>query len=147
MTKLVSCLAPILPHYIILHKGSMGLLIMKRRLYSGESKIYKITRCTKGEFFTQTREGGGTSWVCSIIMMFTLEMLKGGGGGRSCVGFYKCFSLIVGFAIIIAIWPRKVVSCRDFILRTVATFWAMSLVGIYPGRGLTNDFFAGKNSW
>ena len=27
-----------------------------------------------------------------------------------------------------------VVSCRDFILRAVATFWAMSLVGIYPGR-------------
>ena len=24
--------------------------------------------------------------------------------------------------------------CRDFILRAVATFWAMSLVGIYPGR-------------
>ena len=50
------------------------------------------------------------------------------------VGVCKCLSLIVGFAITVAIWPRKVVSCRDFILRTVATFWAMSLVGIYPGR-------------
>ena len=68
----------------------------------------------------------------------------GGGGGRghvarlnfktSCVGVYKCLSLIVGFAVTVAIWPREVVSCRDFILRAVATFWAMSLVGIYPGR-------------
>ena len=51
------------------------------------------------------------------------------------VGVYiKCLSLIVGFAVIVATWPREVVSCRDFILRAVATFWAMSLVGIYPGR-------------
>ena len=47
---------------------------------------------------------------------------------------YKCLSLIVGFAVTVAIWPREVVSCHDFVLRTVATFWAMSLVGIYPGR-------------
>ena len=52
----------------------------------------------------------------------------------SCVGVYKCLSLIFGFAVTIAIWPREVVSCRDFILRTVPTFWAMSLVRIYPGR-------------
>ena len=50
------------------------------------------------------------------------------------VGVYKCLSLIVGFAVTVAIWPREVVSCRDFILRAVATFWAMSLVGIYPDR-------------
>ena len=50
------------------------------------------------------------------------------------VGVYKCLSLIVGFAVTIAVWPREVVSCRVFILRAVATFWAMSLVGIYPGR-------------
>ena len=50
------------------------------------------------------------------------------------VGVYKCLSLIVGFAITVTIWPREVVSCRDFILRAVVTFWAMSLVGIYPGR-------------
>ena len=31
-------------------------------------------------------------------------------------------------------WPREVVSCRDFILPSVATFWVMSLVGIYPAR-------------
>ena len=37
------------------------------------------------------------------------------------VGVYKCLSLIVGFAVTVAIWPREVVSCRDFILRTVAT--------------------------
>ena len=29
---------------------------------------------------------------------------------------------------------REVGSCLDFILGAVATFWAMSLVGIYPGR-------------
>ena len=55
----------------------------------------------------------------------------------SCVSVFKCLSLIVGFAVTVAIWPREVVSCRDFILCTVATFWAMSLVGIYPGRALT----------
>ena len=50
------------------------------------------------------------------------------------VGVYKCLSLTVGFAITVTIWQRQVVSCRDFILRAVATSWAMSLVGIYPGR-------------
>ena len=50
------------------------------------------------------------------------------------VGVFKHLSLIVGFAVTVTIWPREVVSCRDFILRAVATFWAMSLVGIYPGR-------------
>ena len=69
---------------------------------------------------------------------------RGGRGGRSHVahlnfktsgvGVYNCLSLIVGFAVTVAIWPREVVSCRDFILCTAATFWAMSLVGIYPGR-------------
>ena len=67
----------------------------------------------------------------------------GGGGGSyvarlnfktSRVGVYKCLSLIVGFAVTVAIWPREVVSCGDFILHAVATFWAMALVGIYPGR-------------
>ena len=47
-------------------------------------------------------------------------------------------SLIFGFAVTVAIWPREVVSCRDFILRAVATFWAMSLVGIDPGRASFN---------
>ena len=46
------------------------------------------------------------------------------------VGVYKCLSLIVGFAVTVAIWPREAVSCRDSILRAVATFSAMSLVGI-----------------
>ena len=50
------------------------------------------------------------------------------------VGVYNCLSLIVGFTVTVAIWLRQVVSCCDFILRTAATFWAMSLVGIYPGR-------------
>ena len=38
------------------------------------------------------------------------------------VGVYKCLSLIVGFAVTVAIWPREVVSCRDFMLRPVVTF-------------------------
>ena len=71
-----------------------------------------------------------------------VEALPGGGRSHvahlnfktSGVGVYKCLLLIVGFAVTVAIWLREVVSCRDFILRAVATFWAMSLVGIYPGR-------------
>ena len=43
-------------------------------------------------------------------------------------------ALIVNFAITVAIWPREVVCCGDFILCAAAIFWAMSLVGIYPGR-------------
>ena len=43
-------------------------------------------------------------------------------------------SLILGFAVAVAIWLRELVSCRDFILRSVATFWVMSLIRIYPGR-------------
>ena len=57
----------------------------------------------------------------------------------SCVGVYKCLSLIVGFAVTVAIWPREVVSCRDFILRAITTFWAMSLIGIYLGRASVLD--------
>ena len=66
----------------------------------------------------------------------------GGGGGHvarlnfkmSRVGVYKCLSLIVGFTVPVTIWPREVASCHYFILRAVATFWAMLLVGIYLGR-------------
>ena len=46
----------------------------------------------------------------------------------------KHLSLILSFIVTVAIWPREVVSCRDFILHFVATFWVTSLVGIYPGR-------------
>ena len=71
---------------------------------------------------------------------------KGGGGSHVArlnfkttrIGVYKFLSLIVGFAVTVEIWPREVVSSRDFILRAVATFWAMSLVGIYPGRASGN---------
>ena len=67
---------------------------------------------------------------------------EGGGGPhvavlnfkKSHVDVYKCLPLIVGFTITVATWLREVVCCRDFILHAVATFWAMSLVGIYPGR-------------
>ena len=73
---------------------------------------------------------------------------RGQGGGSHvarlnfkmpCVGVYKCLSLIISFAVTVAIWPREVVSCRDFILRAVVTFWAMSLVGIYPGTAFCVD--------
>ena len=68
---------------------------------------------------------------------------RGGGGGShvahlnfktSRVGVYKCLLLIVSFAVTVAIWPREVVLCGDFILCAVATFSAMLLVKIYPGR-------------
>ena len=72
------------------------------------------------------------------------EALPGGGGGgshvthlkfkTSRVSVYKCLSFTVGFAVTVAIWLREVVSCHDFILRAINTFWAMLLVGIYPGR-------------
>ena len=75
---------------------------------------------------------------------YIIEALLGGRGGEvhvahlnfetSCVGVYKCLSLIVSFSVTFSIWSREVVSCRDFILSTVATFWAMLLVRIYPGR-------------
>ena len=64
---------------------------------------------------------------------------RGGGGGShvallnfkmSRVSVYKCLSLIVSFAVTVAIWPKEVVSCRDFILCAVATLCAKSLVGI-----------------
>ena len=44
---------------------------------------------------------------------------------------HRSLSHILGFAITVAIWPREVFACRDFILGSVATFWVMSLVGIY----------------
>ena len=65
---------------------------------------------------------------------------RGGGEGShvshlnfkpSRVSVYKCLSLIVGFAVSVAIWPREVVSSR---ISFYALSWAMSLVGIYPGR-------------
>ena len=78
---------------------------------------------------------------CNRDVTNSNEVLPGGGVHvtrlnfkTSCVGVYKCLLPIVGFAVTVAIWPREVVSCRDFILRAVPTFWAMSLVGIYPGR-------------
>ena len=49
-------------------------------------------------------------------------------------------SLIVSFAVTVAIWSREVVSCRDFILRAVAIAWAMSLVRIYRGRASSLNF-------
>ena len=57
------------------------------------------------------------------------------------VGVYKSLSLIVSFAVTVAIWLREVVFCRDFILRAVAIFWAILLVGIYPGRASRFSIF------
>ena len=71
--------------------------------------------------FTEALPGGGSHVACLNFK-------------TSCVGIYRCLSLIVSFAVTVTIWPREVVSCRDFILPAVTTFWAMSLVGIYPGR-------------
>ena len=48
--------------------------------------------------------------------------------------YHRSLSLSLGLDVTVGILPRKDVFCRDFILCAVATFWAMSLVGIYPGR-------------
>ena len=37
---------------------------------------------------------------------------------------------------------EEVVACRNFILGSVATFWVMSLVGIYPGRASDQLIFS-----
>ena len=75
-----------------------------------------------------------------------VRLCQGGGSHDTrlnfktpCVGVYKCLSLIVSFAVTVTVWLREVVSCRDFILHTVATFWAMSLVEIYPSRASVAD--------
>ena len=69
--------------------------------------------------------------MADFIRAVTKEALPGVGEGAhvarldfktSRVGVYKCLSLIVGFAVTVAIWQREVVSCHDFILRAVATF-------------------------
>ena len=87
--------------------------------------------------------------MSGTIGIFISEALPGAEGGchvarlnfkTSCVGVYKCLSFTVGFAVTVAIWPREVVSCHDFILRAVATFWALSHVGIYPGRASLVSF-------
>ena len=51
---------------------------------------------------------------------------------------------ILGFDVSVGILPRKIVVCRDFISRAVATFWVMSVVGIYPGRA---SLYPRQNSW
>ena len=80
-----------------------------------------------------------TNWFLATIKW---GPARGRGGSHvahlnlitSRVVVYKCLSPIVSFAVIVAIWPREIVSCRDFILCDVTAFWAMLLVGIYPGR-------------
>ena len=83
------------------------------------------------------------TWYRHLIIMRPCQ----GGGSQvarlnfktSRVSVYKCLSLIVGFAVTVTIWPREVVSCRNFPFLAVATFWAMSLVGIYPGSASIMD--------
>ena len=48
--------------------------------------------------------------------------------------------LILGLDVSVGILLGKDVSCRYFILCAVATFWAMSLVGIYPVRASSMDY-------
>ena len=82
--------------------------------------------------------------ICTINTMRT-EALPGGSHvaclnvKTSCVGVYKCLSLIVGFAITVTIWPREVVSCSDFILPTVTNFWATSCCD-RSGRQIMEDY-------
>ena len=66
----------------------------------------------------------GCAFSSQVNFFYSLFILQGGpaGGGdhvarlnfkTSRVGVYKCLSLIVGFVVIVAIWPREVVSCGD----------------------------------
>ena len=72
------------------------------------------------------------------------ETLPGGGGGNvahlnfkaSRVGIYRCSLLIVGFAITVTIWPRVVVSCREFHFTHCHYF--LGHVACHSGR--TGDF-------
>ena len=80
-----------------------------------------------------------TESLPSVLTKLCIKLLVGSHVAclnfkRSRVGVYKCLSLIASFAVTVTIWLREVVSCRDFILGAVVTFWEMSLVGIYPGR-------------
>ena len=45
--------------------------------------------------------------------------------------------LIVGFAVTVAIWPREVVSCRNFILRAVGYFLGHVASPNLPWQGLS----------
>ena len=111
----------------------------KEELYSTLSLFNQMYKCAP---VTYCPIQGGVAIL--LGMLHAKERpCQGGGGGvhvarlnfkTSRDGVYKCLSLIVGLAVTVAIWLREVVSCRDFILRAVATFWAMLLVGIYPGR-------------
>ena len=109
-----------------------------------EAKRYHLLKrlklkCVNVLYFLVCRKECGCIFYPKIPFHI-IEALPGGSHvaclnfKTSCVGVYKCLSLIVGFAVTVAIWPREVVSCCDFILRAVATFWAMSLVRIYPSR-------------
>ena len=51
--------------------------------------------------------------------------------------YRRSLSLILRLDVTVGILPRKDVFCCDFILCAVATFWAMSVVGNYPGGGST----------
>ena len=79
--------------------------------------------------------GNYICWSKDLIHCMThINNERGPAGGRgpfhvahlnfktSRVGVYKCLLLIVRFAVTVTIWPREVVSCRDFILRAVALF-------------------------
>ena len=114
--------------------STMAIVINLKAFFPVESKDFPFFIHIKS--YEKTVE----SSACSCPLD---EACRGRGGGvyvaclnfkTSRVGVYKCLSLIVGFAVTVVIWLREVVSCRDFILHAVATLWAMSLVGIYPGR-------------
>ena len=67
------------------------------------------------------------STITKTIVVFTFLNFK-----LIPILFFVAYSRLCRHCRILA--EREVVSCRDFTLRSVATFWVMSLVGIYPGR-------------
>ena len=55
--------------------------------------------------------------------------------------FLISLSLVLGFNVAVGILLGKDVIRRDFVLCAVATFWAISLVGIYPGKASKRSLY------
>ena len=79
--------------------------------------------------------------LSNILIKSSFSMCRGPsrGGPRSLIGILKCLvsAFSQGFTSLLEIERHKFVLVRRlslFHLGTVATFWPMSLVGIYRGR-------------
>ena len=90
----------------------------------------------------------------STIRISLLEVMPGEGSHvarlnfkTSHVSVYKCLSLIVGFSVTVTIWPREVVSCRDFILVVLSLVFGPRCLSEFTPAGplISVDFQAFKS--